>query len=116
MVFLQGHNVSEALAVKIYNMYQDDSIHKVTADPYRLARDISGIGFKTADQIARNMGLPQDSPERIAAGITFALQTPNDEGHVYAPRDVTIEKAAETSKVPADQCETAVGGLFPHEP
>src|SRR5258706_6185335 len=115
MVFLQGHNVSTALAVKIYNMYQDDSIHKVTADPYRLARDITGIGFKTADQIARNMGLPPDSPERIAAGISYALQTLNDEGHVYAPRDVTIEKAAELLDVPAEQCEPAVERLFRSE-
>src|SRR5688572_32924060 len=95
MLFLQTHRVSTALATKIYIAYQDEAIEKVLSDPYRLARDIHGVGFRTADQIARNIGLPMDSPERVAAGVTYALQTMTEEGHVYTPRTETVEKAAE---------------------
>src|SRR5579859_8011796 len=115
MLFLAGHRVSTALAVKIYNTYQDESIQKVTSDPYRLARDIMGIGFRTADQIARNLGLPADSPERIAAGVAYALQTLNDDGHVFAPRDLAIQTAAELLDVPAEQCQAAVERLIRSE-
>ena len=78
MLFLQSQRVSTTLAVRIFATYGDEAIRKVTEDPYRLARDIRGIGFKTADQIARNMGMPPDSPERIAAGVSYALQTLNE--------------------------------------
>src|SRR5258708_7853821 len=111
MIFLQGHQVSTALAVKIYKEYGDESIDKVLSDPYRLARDIIGIGFRTADTIARNLGLPPDSPERIAAGVAYALQTLNDEGHVYAPRELAVETAAELLDQPAEQCNLAVERL-----
>jgi exodeoxyribonuclease V alpha subunit len=111
MLFLQSHRVSTTLAVKIYKQYGDQAIDQVLSDPYRLARDIHGIGFKTADQIARNLGLPLDSPERIAAGTVFALYTLNDEGHVYAPRPVAVQMAAELLGVPAELCETAVEHL-----
>ncbi|HLY24714.1 MAG TPA: ATP-dependent RecD-like DNA helicase [Aggregatilineales bacterium] len=112
MLFLAGHRVSTSLAVKIYNTYQDDSISKVSSDPYRLARDITGIGFRTADLIARNLGLPPDSPERIAAGVAYALQTLNDDGHVFAPRELVIQTAAELLDVPAEQCQAAVERLL----
>src|SRR5579859_2778978 len=112
MLFLAGHRVSTSLAVKIYNTYQDDSISKVSSDPYRLARDITGIGFRTADLIARNLGLPPDSPERIAAGVAYALQTLNDDGHVFAPRELVIQTAAELLDVPAEQCQAAVERLI----
>ncbi|MEP7285614.1 MAG: ATP-dependent RecD-like DNA helicase [Chloroflexota bacterium] len=115
MIFLQSHRVSTELAVKIYNAYHDEAIDKVLADPYRLARDIRGIGFKTADQIARNLGLPEDSPERVAAGVTYAIQTLTEEGHVYAPRSVAVQTAAELLDVPAEACDTAVDRLFRSE-
>ncbi|MGC9334242.1 MAG: helix-hairpin-helix domain-containing protein, partial [Anaerolineae bacterium] len=69
MIFLQSHNVSTSHAVKIYKTYGDASIDIVRSDPYRLARDIHGIGFLTADKIAREMGLAHDSPQRVRAGI-----------------------------------------------
>src|ERR1700754_1376343 len=68
MVFLQGHDVSTSLAVRIYKKYGDESIAVVRKDPYRLAADVWGIGFKTADTIAHAMGIPHDSPERVKAG------------------------------------------------
>jgi exodeoxyribonuclease V alpha subunit len=111
MLFLQTHHVSTALAVKIYKTYGDQSIDQVLDDPYRLARDVRGIGFKIADQIARNLGLPVDSPARIAAGMLYALETMTDEGHVFGPRATTIEKAAELLDVPAERCEAAIEQL-----
>ncbi len=111
MLFLQSHRVSTALAVKIYKNYGDAAIDQVLSDPYRLARDVTGIGFKTADQIARNLGLPLDSPSRIEAGLAYALNTLNDEGHVYAPRSVTVESAVQLLEVPAEPCDAAIDQL-----
>ena len=87
MLFLQSHNVSTGLAVKIYKQYGDDAIEIVRSDPYRLAREIYGIGFITADKIAREMGIAQDAPERVAAGVAYALSQSADEGHVYLPAE-----------------------------
>ena len=67
MIFLQGHGISTGLAVKIYKQYGDDSQQIVKKDPYRLARDIYGIGFKTADKIARQLGLPPDAPHPLGS-------------------------------------------------
>ena len=69
MLFLQSHNVSTGLAVKIYKQYGDDAITVVKNDPYRLAREVYGIGFVTADKIARELGIAADAPERVAAGV-----------------------------------------------
>jgi exodeoxyribonuclease V alpha subunit len=93
MVFLQGHGISTGLAVKIYKHYGDEALAIVRADPYRLARDIWGVGFKTADKIARALGLPADAPARLEAGIIFTLNELADEGHVYAPESALIETA-----------------------
>jgi exodeoxyribonuclease V alpha subunit len=86
MIFLQGHNVNTAHAVKIYKTYGDASIDVVQNDPYRLARDIHGIGFLTADKIARALGLAHDSPQRVQAGIAYTLGQMADDGHVFAPQ------------------------------
>lgn len=93
MLFLQSHQVSTNLAVKIYKTYGDTAIGVVKNDPYRLARDIFGIGFVTADKIARNIGIAADAPERVAAGIEYTLNQLADEGHVFAPRDHLIQAA-----------------------
>jgi exodeoxyribonuclease V alpha subunit len=85
MLFLQGHNIPTGLAVKIFNTYGNESIPIVSRDPYRLAADIFGIGFRTADKIAQDLGLPPDAPGRIMAGITFALSEATDNGHVFRP-------------------------------
>lgn len=94
MLFLQGHGITTGLAVKIYKTYGDQAIAIVSRDPYRLAKDIFGIGFRTADKIAQDLGLPVDAPARIAAGIAFALSEATDNGHVFLPRDTLIENAA----------------------
>ena len=95
MLFLQSHGITTALAVKIYKQYGDASIATVKNDPYRLARDIYGVGFKTADKIARDLGLPLDSPNRIAAGVAYTLSQLADEGHVYAPESKLVHAAAD---------------------
>src|SRR5690606_9085735 len=83
MIFLQSHGVTTSLATRIYKQYGDEAIAVVQSDPYRLARDIFGIGFLTADKIARSLGIPVDSPQRVAAGVAYALNQATDEGHVF---------------------------------
>ncbi|RME57897.1 MAG: ATP-dependent RecD-like DNA helicase [Caldilineae bacterium] len=95
MIFLQGHGVSTSLATKIYKAYGDNAIEIVRQDPYRLARDIYGIGFLTADKIARSLGIPADSPLRIAAGVEYVLNQATDEGHVYLPSGELVRRAGE---------------------
>ncbi len=74
----------------------------VQSDPYRLARDIYGVGFKTADRLARQLGLPADHPSRIEAGLVYALNEMTDDGHVYSPQPHLAERAVELLEVPAD--------------
>ncbi|HZY40694.1 MAG TPA: ATP-dependent RecD-like DNA helicase, partial [Anaerolineae bacterium] len=107
MMFLQGHGVSTRLAVKIYRQYGDAAIDVVQADPYRLASDIYGIGFKTADKIAHDLGLPHDAPARVAAGVVYTLSTLTDQGHVFAPQAKLIHDAAELLAVQPDQVTAA---------
>jgi exodeoxyribonuclease V alpha subunit len=92
MLFLHSHDVSTNLAIKIYKQYGDQSLQVVQSDPYRLARDIFGVGFKTADRIAQSLGLPKDHPSRIEAGLIYALNEMTNEGHVFAPRQVLSER------------------------
>ncbi len=94
MLFLQANGVSTSLAVKIYKAYGDAAISVVRNDPYRLAREVYGIGFITADKIARNLGIAPDAPERAAAGVAYVLSQMADEGHVYVPRSELIAEAA----------------------
>ncbi len=91
MVFLQGHGVSTIYAVKIYKQYQDKAIAIVTNNPYQLATDIYGIGFLTADKIARNLGVPADSQFRYCAGLVHALSEAAEDGHCYLPQPELIE-------------------------
>jgi exodeoxyribonuclease V alpha subunit len=101
MLFLQSHEVSTTLAVKIFKAYGDDSVATVRENPYRLAHDIYGVGFLTADRIARHMGLALDAPQRVQAGISYVLSQLADEGHVYAPQEELTAKSAEILDVPA---------------
>jgi len=111
MVFLHGHGVSTNLAVKIYKTYGDDSLQIVQQDPYRLERDIYGVGFKTADRIAQALGLPPEHPSRIEAGLVFALNELSDNGHVYAPRELLAERAVELLGVAPDLIPPALDRL-----
>ncbi len=112
MVFLQSHGVSTGLAVKIYKQYADQSLAVVRNAPYRLAKDIYGIGFKTADKIAQKMGFAVDAPERIQAGLRYALGAFSDEGHCFAWRDDLLTAAAELLEVPREACEPQLDALI----
>ncbi|QKW21938.1 ATP-dependent RecD-like DNA helicase [Kitasatospora sp. NA04385] len=90
MVFLQGVQVSTSLAVRIYKQYGDGSIGVVKNQPYRLASDVWGIGFLTADRIAQAVGIPHDSPERVKAGLQYALSQSTDNGNCYLPEERLI--------------------------
>ncbi len=90
MVFLQGVGVSTSLAVRIFKKYGDASIGVVKNEPYRLASDVWGIGFLTADRIAQAVGIPHDSPERVKAGLQYALSQSSDQGHCYLPEERLI--------------------------
>jgi exodeoxyribonuclease V alpha subunit len=93
MVFLQGVGVSTAYAAKIYRQYGKESIATVKQNPYRLADDIWGIGFKTADGIARKMGYEKNDPRRCRSGILYTLNELAEEGHVYAEPEQLIKAA-----------------------
>ena len=94
MLFLQDHGVSTAFAAKIYRQYGNESIPKVKENPFRLADDIWGIGFKTADSIAMKLGIGKEAFIRLRSGIMYTLSELADEGHVYAERDQLIKKAS----------------------
>jgi exodeoxyribonuclease V alpha subunit len=102
MVFLQGVGVSTSLAVRIYKKFGDAAISVVRDEPYRLAADVWGIGFKTADTIAAAVGIARDSPERIKAGLAYTLSEAADEGHCYLPAPNLIADAAKILEVPAE--------------
>jgi exodeoxyribonuclease V alpha subunit len=87
MVFLQSHGVSPAYAIKIYRRYGEDAVTVVSQNPYRLADEVYGIGFKTADKIASEVGVDTESPHRVAAGIKYWLRKASEEGHCYSEED-----------------------------
>lgn len=93
MVFLQGVGVSTSIAVRIYKKYGDASISVVRNEPYRLAADVWGIGFLTADRIAQAVGIPHDSPERVKAGLQYALSQSTEQGHCFLPEEQLISDA-----------------------
>ena len=109
MVFLHSHGVGTARAVRIYKTYGADAIQVMTENPYRLARDIRGIGFKTADAIAMKLGIEKHAMIRIRAGISFALTEAMDEGHCGLPNEELLPMAVELLEVPRELVETALG-------
>ncbi len=95
MLFLQGHDVSTSHATKIYKTYGNDSIKVVQENPYRLADDIWGIGFKTADTIASKLGFGHEKYERLRSGILYTLNQLSDDGHCFATRDMLLKTGTE---------------------
>jgi exodeoxyribonuclease V alpha subunit len=101
MVFLQGMGVSTSLAVRIYKQYGGASIDVVRAEPYRLAAEVWGIGFRTADTIATAAGIPHDSTERVEAGVQYVLSEATGRGHCFLPESDLVARAVEMLEVPA---------------
>ncbi len=112
MVFLHSHGVSTARAYRIYKTYGDSAISVVTGNPYRLAQDIWGIGFRTADQIAASVGVEPQAPIRARAGVEFVLGTLTEEGHCAFPRAELAERAAQMLEIPAPLVHEAVATLL----
>ncbi len=108
MVFLQSHGLGTGRAVRIFKTYGNESIIKVTENPYRLALDIHGIGFKTADTLAVKLGIPLDSLIRAQAGVRHVLQEISGDGHCAAARDALIHEAIKLLEIPAEIIEKAI--------
>lgn len=94
MVFLTAHGVSPSIAVKVFRRYGPGSVEVVRSNPYRLAEEIFGVGFLTADRIARQLGIPEDAFERLEAGILHTLRESSGQGHVFLPEDELFAAAA----------------------
>lgn len=108
MIFLQSHGSGVAQAHRIYRQYRENAIAIVMSNPYRLCRDIWGIGFRTADKVAQSVGVPTESPMRARAGVIYALQTAGDEGDCFLPRPELIETAASLLGIRAEILDQAV--------
>ncbi|ANA39439.1 recombinase RecD [Geobacter anodireducens] len=108
MVFLQSHGVGTARAVRIYKTYGDEAIIKVTENPYRLALDIHGIGFKTADVIAGRLGIAPDSLIRAQAGVRHVLQEISNDGHCAAPVETLVAESGKLLQIPEAILEEAI--------
>jgi exodeoxyribonuclease V alpha subunit len=121
MVFLQAHGVGTARAVRIYKTYGDAAVDRVRENPYRLALDIHGVGFKTADGLAERLGIPRDSPLRAEAGVRHVLQELSGEGHCAAGREALVRRTAGLLEIPeavvvqAIDTELAGGRLIAEE-
>jgi exodeoxyribonuclease V alpha subunit len=111
MVFLRGHGVSAAFAARIVKQYGKDAIQVVRANPYRLAHEVWGIGFRTADGIAEKLGIARDAPERLEAGLLHALETAGEDGHMHVPDEELLAKAAELLSVSVDPLPPRLGAL-----
>ncbi len=112
MIFLQGYGIGSSHAAKIYKQYGENAIAVVQENPYRLAKDISGIGFRTADGIASKMGIEKDSIHRLKAGVVHALDRATDEGHTCLPRERLIDAARELLEVEIAPIEKAIDQLL----
>ncbi len=108
MVFLHAHGVGTARAVRIYKAYGDDAIARVRENPYRLALDIHGIGFKTADALAQRLGIPRDAVIRAQAGVRHVLQAFADDGHCAVNQDELVDTAAALLDIPVSTIERAI--------
>src|SRR5437764_10717351 len=108
-LFLQSHDVSMNLATRIYKQFGQESIKVVRENPYKLAQDVHGIGFRTADEIAVKLGLPSDSVPRLATGLKYVLaQAANEDGHCFLPEDKLMRSAAEILKAPYEALPAAM--------
>ena len=115
MIFLQQYGVSTAYAAKIYRQYGKESIDNVKENPYRLADDIWGIGFKTADGIASKMGYEKNDLRRCKSGIGYTLNELSNEGHVYAIEEQLIEAAKKLLEADEEPIRQAISEMIASE-
>jgi exodeoxyribonuclease V alpha subunit len=108
IVFLQSHGLGTARAVRIYKTYGDQAVEMVRANPYRLATDIWGVGFKTADELAARLGVDPHSPQRARAALRYVLQQLSLEGHVGYPQAGVVEETARLTEIPTDVIHEAI--------
>src|SRR3954466_3901279 len=108
MLFLHAHGVGTSRAVRIFKTYGADAVQLISENPYRLARDIRGIGFRTADQVAAKLGIEKTAPIRVRAGVSFALAEAMDEGHCGLPRDELLALAEKLLEIPRPLIEEAI--------
>jgi len=111
MVFLYGVGVSGAFAARIVKRYGKDAIRVVKQNPYRLAHEVWGIGFRTADSIAEKLGIARDAPERLEAGLLHALETSVDDGNIHLPDEELLQKAAELLMIAPEQLPSRLAAL-----
>ncbi|MEM1443498.1 MAG: ATP-dependent RecD-like DNA helicase [Verrucomicrobiota bacterium] len=100
MIFLHEHGLSTARALRLHKTYGENTANILRQDPYRLAREITGVGFKTADDIARKLGEEVDSPKRLEAGVTYVLEQAEQQGHCALPRAELTKRSTETLESP----------------
>ncbi|MDR0929066.1 MAG: ATP-dependent RecD-like DNA helicase, partial [Oscillospiraceae bacterium] len=113
MVFLQSYGLSPALAMKVWKRYGERAQAVIRDNPYRLAEEIEGVGFVTADRIALSLGIAPNAPARVRAGLLYALsEAASAGGHTYLPRDMLIYQAARLLSVPEELAETALQALL----
>jgi exodeoxyribonuclease V alpha subunit len=112
MLFLQGQGVSSHFAVKIYKTYGDQSVQILQKNPYRLADDIWGIGFKTADTIAKKLGMKNDAPERISSGFLYTLGILSSEGHCFGTESELLEKTAQILELPKEDLGSVLAQMI----
>ena len=115
MLLLQTHGASPALAARIFKQYGDKSASVLQRHPYRLALDVRGVGFKTADQLARSLGISGDHPERAQAGVLHELGELANQGHVVVPRELIAERAAEMLQIDQAHVNAAIDKLWASE-
>lgn len=115
MIFLQSHNVSVAYATKIFKKYGNNSIRLIQENPYRLADEIWGIGFLTADRIASSLGFRNEHPFRCRSGILYALSKESDAGHTFCYYQEVLDKASEILDVKEEFVKTALNNLISHK-
>lgn len=111
MIFLQQYGISNQLAVKIYQAYGKNLYAVVKNNPYQLAEDITGVGFKIADDIARRSGFALDSEQRIRSGILYVLNNGSQEGYVYMPEELLAKEAVYQLEVPLERVQNALEGM-----
>ncbi len=111
IIFLQSYDIGPSYAIRIYKKYKNDAVKMIKENPYRLAEDIEGIGFKKADRIAMNMGVEHNSPARVIAGTKYVLTEYAGAGHVYVPRRMLAERAGELLEVRLDEVEEGINSL-----